>query len=316
MKPHAALSSDIDTLESIYKGRGLRQSEYSHDEFHIGLENFARFLEPFGVKATLFMVGRDLERPRNAGAARAMAAAGHEIANHTYTHAQGFRLLDGNAQEREIASMEDACIAATGTRPVGFRSPGWNMSDAALPILERRGYLYDSSINPTALTPLLKALHWLSTRRCDAIDRTTLGQWDYMFAPARPYRIDGRRLARRGTARLIEFPLSVVPVVRLPFWATFLLSTGLDVFRASYRLIRAAGLPIHYEFHLSDFVDYRAGELSNQVPTTHDGVYVPKSLRMPLQTKLDIFSRALSMIAADYDFVTLKQWATTPVASS
>src|SRR5436190_9435149 len=131
----AALSSDIDTLESIYKGRGLRQSAYTHDEFRIGLENFARFLEPFRVKATLFMVGRDLEQPRNADAARAMAAAGYEIANHTHTHAQGFRLLDADAQEHEIASMENACISATGTRPVGFRSPGWNMSDAALPIL-------------------------------------------------------------------------------------------------------------------------------------------------------------------------------------
>jgi len=40
-----------------------------------------------------------------------------------------------------------------------------------------------------------KALHWLSTSSTDTIERSTLGQWSYMFAPLRPYRTDARRLA-------------------------------------------------------------------------------------------------------------------------
>ena len=43
----------------------------------MGLENLARFLEPYAAHATLFMVGSDLLVPNNQPAVRAVAAAGH-----------------------------------------------------------------------------------------------------------------------------------------------------------------------------------------------------------------------------------------------
>jgi peptidoglycan/xylan/chitin deacetylase (PgdA/CDA1 family) len=306
----AALSSDLDTLESIYGGRGCRRpGGYTNAELKIGLENFCRFLEPFGIKSTLFMVGKDFTYPHNHGVIRAAAAAGHEIANHTLTHAQGFRGLSAEEKEAELAGMEDACAHVTGARPVGFRSPGWNASDDAIPILKRRGYLYDSSVHPMSLTPLFKFLHWWNTSSRTGGDRTTLGQLDYMFAPLTPYRTASDALGRRGDDGLIELPLTVVPFVRAPFWATFLLATGYEVFARSYRLLKSRGLPIQYTFHLSDFVDYAHPDLADQVPTPADGVYVPQALRTPLKVKQPLFQRAVALMAEDYEFVTLRQWA-------
>jgi len=306
----AAISSDIDTLKSIYGGRGCRRpGGYTHAELAGGLENFCRFLEPFGVKATLFMVGYDFTLPQNHGAIRATAARGHEIANHTLTHAQGFRLLGPAAMEAEIAGMEDACHAVIGERPVGFRSPGWNVGDSAIQILKRRGYVYDSSIHPMSLTPLFKFLHWWNTSSRTGGDRTTLGQLNYMFAPLTPYRTAADALARPGEGGLVELPLTVVPFVRAPFWATFLLATGFELFRKSYGAIKSMGLPIQYTFHLSDFVDYTTPELADQVPSPGDGVYVPQALRVPLSKKLPLFQRAMDVIAADYEFCTLREWA-------
>lgn len=308
----AAISSDIDTLQSIYGGRGCRRpSGYSFAEFRIGLENFNQFLDRFGIKVTLFMVGEDLQRPSDHDVVRAVAAAGHEIANHTLTHSQGFRMLSARDKEVEIAGMEDACVAVVGRRPMGFRSPGWNMSDDAIPILQRRGYLYDSSVHPMSLTPLFKLLHWWHTPGRTGGDRTTLGQLAYMFAPLRPYRTGPDRLARRGAGGLIELPLTVVPVIRFPFWATLLLATGFELFAQCYRILRSLEWPIQYQFHLSDFVDYGHPDLIDQVPNPRDGVYVPKALRTPLAAKLALFERAVALIAADYDFVTLEQWAKT-----
>jgi peptidoglycan/xylan/chitin deacetylase (PgdA/CDA1 family) len=310
VKLRAAISSDIDTLQSIYGGRGCRRaSGYTGAELRIGLENWARFLEPFGVRSTLFMVGRDFEPAENRAIIRALAESGHEIANHTQTHAQGFRLLPSADKEREIAGMEDACHAVIGARPVGFRSPGWNMGDDAIPILRRRGYVYDSSVHPTALTPLFKFLHWWNTSSRTGGDRTTLGEMRYMFAPLRPYRSAADTLGRRGEGGLVELPLSVVPFVRAPFWATFLLATGFDVFRRSYIFLRSLGYPIQYQFHLSDFVDYTVPEFADQVPAAGDGVYVPQALRVPLAVKQPLFERALALIAEDYEFVTLREWA-------
>jgi len=60
----AAISSDIDTLQSIYGGRGCRRvGGYTFAEFQIGLDNSCRFLERYGAQATFFMVGEDFRRP-------------------------------------------------------------------------------------------------------------------------------------------------------------------------------------------------------------------------------------------------------------
>jgi peptidoglycan-N-acetylglucosamine deacetylase len=309
-RPLVAISSDIDTLESNYQGIGCRRNGgYTKAELRMGLEEFSRFLEPYGARATLFMVGRDFLHEPSHDAVRAVAREGHELANHTLTHAQGFRLLSPVQKEAEIAGMEELCEQVIGERPVGFRSPGWNIGDDALPILQRRGYLYDSSVFPTVLMPLLKFLHWKTMSSRAAADRTTLGPAWYMAAPVVPYRTSDKTLGRRGKGGIVEFPITVTPAVRLPFFATFLAATGLEVFRQSYRMLRALGRPIQFMFHLSDFVDYRHQELVGQVPARSDGVYVPQALSMPLERKLELFRRAVDLIAADYEFTTLRDWA-------
>jgi len=306
-----AISCDVDTLAAIYRGHGLRRTAgYTAAEFRMGLENFCRFLEPFGISATLFMVGQDFHQPQSIPYIRSAAAQGHEVANHTLTHVQGFRFLSPEAKEAEIAGMEEACEKVLGVRPLGFRAPGWNTSDDAAPILRRRGYLYDASVFPSWCNPLLKWLHRRATRARTGGDRTTLGPLRYMFAPPVPYRTRENRLGRRGRARLIEFPVTVVPVLRVPFFATMLLTTGWEFFRLCYQLIRARGWSIQYQFHLSDFVDYAHPDLEGQVPDGA-GVYVPRALTTPLARKWDLFRKALALMAADYKFGTLESWSRT-----
>lgn len=309
-----AISSDIDTLHSLYKGYGLRRPAYSYAELSTGLENFTRFLEPYGAKATLFMVGHDFLQPQNEAPIRATAAMGHEIANHTMTHVQGFRLLTADAMDTEIAGMEDACARVTGRRPVGFRSPGWNAGDAAAAVLKRRGYVYDSSVFPTSLMPLFKLLHWWNTSSRAPADRTTMGQLEYMCAPLRPYRTAATALARRGSDGIVELPVTVVPFVRLPFWATFLMASGIGVFKTSLAILHALAMPVQFQFHLSDFVDFTGPEYADQVPRAGDGVYVPQAFRVPLAAKRDLFAQAIDLLAEQYAFVTLEEWARREVA--
>jgi hypothetical protein len=309
MTLRAAITSDIDTLASIYKGQGCRrQGGYTYAELQMGLENFSRFLEPYGIKATLFMVGNDFRQSQNHGIIRAMLAEKHEIANHTMTHAQGFRLLTPEQKEAEIAGMEELCEQVTGWRPRGFRSPGWNISDDALSILKQRGYKYDSSVFPTSLSPLLKIMHWVSMRSRNRFERTTLGHLKYILAPVIPYRTGLRSFVQRGENGIIEFPITVTPLIRVPFFATFLVATGTATFRASYRALKALKRPLQFQFHLSDFVDYNHPELADQVPDGN-GVYVPQALRISLDQKLVLFRKAMDTMAEDYTFITLAEWA-------
>jgi hypothetical protein len=205
--------------------------------------------------------------------------------------------------------MEEACLRVTGRRPVGFRAPGWNIGDRSLQILLERGYEYDSSVFPTILMPLMKSAHWYVTRGCSRIERTTMGQWSYMTAPTLPYRTGMTGLGRPGHGGLVELPVTVVPWARLPFFATFLVETGMGLFRQSYAWLRARRQPIQFQFHLSDFVDYACPDLEVEVPRVGEGVYVARALRVSLAHKLQLFASAMDVIAADYSFSTLADWA-------
>ena len=304
------ISVDVDSLSSIYKGHGCSlPGGYTFVEFRTGLENLSNFFSKYAIKTTMFMVGNDFLYKKNHASIKEIANNGHEIANHSMTHPQGFRWLLEKEKEMELDSMSDICWEVTGKRPVGFRSPGWNIDDATLPVLNKLKYVYDSSVFPTSLMPLMKFAHWSSMSKQKKQDRTTMGQTSYMFSPLSPYHVSDYSLGKRGNNSLIEFPISVSPYLRVPFFATLFLITGIGFYRKLYRSIRAVGLPVHFQMHLSDFIDYSIPELKDQMPGNKKGVYIPQSLHTPLSRKLDLFSELIDLIAPDYSFITLDQWA-------
>ncbi|HWM89106.1 MAG TPA: polysaccharide deacetylase family protein [Kofleriaceae bacterium] len=79
-----------------------------------------RILARHGVAATFFLIGRDIDA--NPEAARAIAAAGHQIGNHTYTHPRMVFLRPSTIRD-EVERTETA-IRRTGHRgPIVFRPP-------------------------------------------------------------------------------------------------------------------------------------------------------------------------------------------------
>ena len=311
-KRTACISIDVDTLSSIYKGQGCtRPGGYTFIEFRTGMENMAAFFGRYGIKTTMFMVGNDFKYKGNLGHIRDIHKSGHEIANHSMSHQQGFRWLSAADKEKEINDMGEICRQTTGHKPVGFRSPGWNVDDATIPVLKKLGYQYESSLFPTFLMPLMKFAHWRSMSKQPKPNRTTMGMWKYMFAPLRPYVTSSQSLARKdrgGQDILIEFPISVTPILRIPFFATLLLFTGEGFYKTLYKQIRRWNLPVHFQMHLSDFADYSLPELADQMPGG-SGTYVPQALSTPLEDKLNLFARMIETIGADYKFTTLQQWA-------
>jgi peptidoglycan/xylan/chitin deacetylase (PgdA/CDA1 family) len=72
------------------------------------------------VRASFALVGdRVIENPATA---RAIAEAGHEIVNHSQTHAHPVD-LDDAALRREVAAAEEAIRAATGIAPLWYWPP-------------------------------------------------------------------------------------------------------------------------------------------------------------------------------------------------
>lgn len=100
-------------------------------------------LERRGLPATFFIPSWTIDNHQNA--ARAIAAAGHEIGHHGYIHEHPTNL---SLQEEEavlvggIQSIE----RLTGEKPAGYRSPAWEFSTNTLKLLEQYDFRYSSNL--------------------------------------------------------------------------------------------------------------------------------------------------------------------------
>jgi len=94
-------------------------------------------LKEYGVKATFFAVGENAELyPEQL---KRIADEGHEIGNHTYTHAD-LKRIGGAELERELAETEQIVEKVTGRRPTVFRPPEGRCNETVVECANRRGY--------------------------------------------------------------------------------------------------------------------------------------------------------------------------------
>ncbi len=114
-------------------------------------ENTRRLLDLLGefqVTATFFVLGWVAER--SPALVRDIAAAGHEVASHSYWH----RLIyDLSPEEfrKDTLRAKDAVEQATGRPVFGYRAPSFSIDRRclwALSILAECGFRYDASIFP------------------------------------------------------------------------------------------------------------------------------------------------------------------------
>lgn len=146
MPTTVCLTFDFDAL-SLWIGtfRTTSATPLSRGEYgaRVGLERILMLLEEHGIKATFFIPGHTVRT--FPGAVRQVAAAGHEIAAHNDVHETPV----GLARDQEVAILDraEATLAdITGVRPVGYRSPAWDLSASTIQLLAERGYSYDSSM--------------------------------------------------------------------------------------------------------------------------------------------------------------------------
>lgn len=74
------------------------------------------------VKATFCLIGSQIEE--NAKVVRMMVEAGHEVANHTWSHPMDIARLSQERVDREIRKAHQRIVEVTATNPRFFRSPG------------------------------------------------------------------------------------------------------------------------------------------------------------------------------------------------
>lgn len=258
VKPLASLSLDLDNLWSYMKTHGDSGWEDFPSYLDVVVPRVLAFLAERRLTITFFIVGQDAALDKNGAALAAIAAAGHEIGNHSFRHEPWLHLYPDGELEDEIAKAEDAIEAATGQRPVGFRGPGFSLSAATLVTLKRRGYRYDASTFPTFLGPIARAYYFLAA----GLSKEQREQRKHLFGgvreclrPNRPYRW------RLAEGPLTEVPVTTMPGFKVPIHLSYLIylagyspAVARLYFRTALMLCRVAGVQPSLLLHPLDFL--------------------------------------------------------------
>ncbi len=264
-----AVSVDLDDLGCYYAVHGV-DGQARRLALTRWLPRFLELFETLRIKATFFVIGRDLEadlRDTGEGAEvlRAAVEAGHELASHSWSHAYDMSAWD-QARVLEDLRRCDALLREVGASPCGFRAPGYTHGMPMLRAVSQMGYRYDSSSLPSPAYYAGKlgvlAAMAISGRRSSSRFR---GGRSFL-GPTTPH--------QRTDLALVELPMSVSPLLRLPIIGTTVLG-GPRWLRT--RLAAAAEhLPhLHLELHAIDLADAARDGVEPALP----------ELRVPLATR-------------------------------
>ncbi|WP_404789527.1 polysaccharide deacetylase family protein [Altericista sp. CCNU0014] len=304
-RPIASLSLDLDNQWSYMKIHGDPGWESFPSYLDVVVPRALAFLEERGLAITFFVVGQDAALEKNQRAIQAIAAAGHEIGNHSFKHESWLHLYSEPEIEAEIAQAEQILKQVTGQQPIGFRGPGYSCSTAVLRVLARRGYQYDASTFPTFLGPLARAYYFMTTKLSKAEKekrKALFGGFKDGFQPLKPYRWDMEQ------CQLIEIPVSTMPIVKIPIHFSYVLylsvfSRALAIlyFRLALTLCRLTGTQPSLLLHPLDFLG------CEDVPELS---FFP-GMSLPSPAKLETLSRAIDLLKQNYRVVSMQEHAQT-----
>lgn len=115
-----------------------------------GVPRMLQVLEDEGVTASWYIPGHSIETFEEE--VQAVADAGHEIGVHGYSHENPTDL--SREQEDEIIGVsKDLIEDLTGEEPVGHRASWWEFSENTADLVEKHGFLYDSSLMDREFEP-------------------------------------------------------------------------------------------------------------------------------------------------------------------
>lgn len=112
------------------------------------IDELLEWMSADGCRGTFFTVGWLAER--HPAMVKRIAAAGHEIASHTYDHVRITHQTPAAFRE-SVRRTKHLLEEMTGTPVVGFRAPSFSITrghEWALDVLIEEGHRYDSSLFP------------------------------------------------------------------------------------------------------------------------------------------------------------------------
>lgn len=225
--PVATVHVDLDGAQEIYEGHGWGYPYADDNIFESGMRHFLDFCGENDVRATLFVIARAVRDPRKRALLDEAVRAGHEIASHSLTH-EYLTQLDLSGKRKQIAESRELLEHELGVPVTGFRAPGYRIDRDSLELLAECGYVWDSSVWPTAKYARVLGVGIESLVR-----------------PHCPV----------AGSDFVEWPMPDFRPFPLPFNPSYALVVGDWLFRLGLRRFHSKQLPLSLLFHLIDVAD-------------------------------------------------------------
>lgn len=259
---HIVLSVDFELFSDTFAFQRLNV-EWKHGQNgEAGVERILDLFEKYNVRSTFFVVARHAQA--NAKLLHRIRDNGHEIASHTVSHIPFSNCTSTSKEiEGEIKNSKKILEDVVDSEVVGFRAPAFGINSQAISTVVQSHYKYDSSVVPSRSIP---------------------GWYGFPKAPKRSFNI--REIFPDTNLDLIEFPVAVNPIIRMPISGAWMRLFGVSYTMWGIKtLIRQGGVPILY-VHPWEIVDlprlkgipwrvyYRTGEqtlnmLEHIIKNTH-----------------------------------------------
>jgi hypothetical protein len=302
-KPLASLSLDLDNKWSYLKTHGHKSWASFPTYLPVVVPRVLRFLKERGLTITFFVVGQDAARDENHEAIASLAAAGHEIGNHSFHHEPWLHLYSEEEINAELERAEESIERVTGIRTQAFRGPGYSLSAAVLRVLHRRSYRFDASTFPTYLGPLARAYYFM-TAKLDEEEKKRrsilFGTMKDGLRPVKPFRW------QLEVGSVLEIPVTTMPGLKTPIHFSYLvyLSTFSRRLARSYfgNALRLCRLTCTQPSLLLHPLDVLGGD------DTSDLGFFP-GMRLPHERKLEIMSDLVGLLTERFGVLPMGQFA-------
>ncbi len=300
----ASISLDLDDQWSYMKVHGDEGWETFPSYLDIVVPIFLDVFDKLDIKITFFVVGQDAAIEKNHKILQSIIERGHEIGNHSFHHESWLKTYSKEKIEAEIEMAEEAIIKATGTRTNMFRGPGFSWSNDLLEVLQKRNYLFDASILPTYISPLMRRYYFAKsklTKEQKESRKELFGSFKEGFYPLKPY-----VWKFKNDKKLLEIPVTTIPVFKLPFHQSYLLFiSGKSkflmkiYFRFAIFMCKITKTPPSYLLHPLDLIG------GNDVPQLS---FFP-GMDIESGKKMEVFETAITILKKHFELLPMSEFS-------
>ena len=300
----ASMSLDLDDKWSYMKVHGDPGWDKFPSYLDIVLPITLDVLDKLDIKITFFIVGQDAAIEKNHAVLKMIVDRGHEVANHSFHHESWLKTYSKEKIEEEIVIAEEAILKATGKRTNMFRGPGFSWSNDLLEVLEKRNYIFDASLLPTYISPLMRKYYFWKSKlsKAEKESRKELfGSFKESFYPLKPY-----TWILPNKKNLLEIPVTTIPVFKIPFHQSYLIyinniSGGLMklYLKFAITMCKITRTQPSYLLHPLDLLG------SDDVPEL---AFFP-GMNVQSKKKVEIFETAMNILKNNFEILPMGEFA-------